>query len=159
MADYPLAPLAKIVDGPGERKGTGMMIDCPNCGIPGGVWFSNPLDGGGAVHPTTWQRTGDTPETISLTPSVKMFNHFHSWVKNGMLCVDSSFECTKENVTEVLDMSAKKKEEPVSEAPQGVQSAPRKELSGLDRDMLKMYCATNDHAALVRFVEELLNKE
>jgi hypothetical protein len=95
MSDYPLAPLAEIVDGPNERKGIGIMVHCPNCGAGGMAWFKNPLDGGAPVHQVQWVRTGDTLETLSLTPSFLMHHHFHSCLRDGKLCVDSPFSCEK----------------------------------------------------------------
>lgn len=94
MSDYPLKELgAEFTESQaGER--IGMLIPCPNCGMRGGVYFEgtkwrNENPG------TSWAWTGGTLETITLHPSVKMFGHFHSWVRGGMLCVDSPFECTK----------------------------------------------------------------
>ena len=94
MSDYPLKDLgAEFTEYDNER--IGMLIPCPNCKVPGGVMFSATTYR--QEYPgVTWERTGDTLETISLNPSVKMFGHFHSWVRNGMLCVDSPFECQKE---------------------------------------------------------------
>lgn len=90
--DYPLKDLAEFTEYEGER--IGMLIRCPNCGVAGGVMFSGTSYR--QKYPgVTWELTGDTLETISLTPSVKMFDHFHSWVRAGQLCVDSPFSCTK----------------------------------------------------------------
>jgi hypothetical protein len=91
--DYPLAPLSQFIEGPDGRKGCGLMVDCPNCGAAGAAYFKNPLDGGAPVHPVQWDRTGETLETLSLTPSFLMIGHFHSWIRKGVLCVDSEFLC------------------------------------------------------------------
>jgi hypothetical protein len=43
------------------------------CGIRGYVAFANPLDGGPphiSLGEPTWQRTGDTFETLTLSPSI-----------------------------------------------------------------------------------------
>ena len=96
MSDYPLATLdPKFYELDGEKYG--MAFDCPNCGAAGGVYFSNSIPSNKNLRPTgvNWKRTGDTFETMSLTPSVLMHGHFHSFVRNGMLCVDSPFSCTK----------------------------------------------------------------
>jgi hypothetical protein len=93
--DYPLAPLAEFIDGPQGRTNCGVMIDCPNCGMSGAAWFKNPIDGGPPVHPVQWDRTGETLETLTLNPSFQMIGHYHSWIRNGMLCVDSEFSCVK----------------------------------------------------------------
>lgn len=58
-----------------ERFGVGIMLTCP-CGNPDEdhelyVPFANPLDGGPAMDPRHgWQRTGDTFDTLTLTPSI-----------------------------------------------------------------------------------------
>ena len=94
MSDYPLASLdPQFYELEGEKYG--MVFDCPNCGVPGGVFFTNSIPSNKNIRPAGvhWQRTGDTFETMSLTPSVKMYGHFHSWIRNGMLSVDSLFEC------------------------------------------------------------------
>jgi len=60
-----------------RREGVGVMFNCP-CGKHGDdnpvyVPFANPLDGGPAYDPKPgrgWQRTGDTFETLTLTPSI-----------------------------------------------------------------------------------------
>ena len=58
-----------------------------------GVWFANPIDGGPPAPPDImpkprWQRTGDTFETISLSPSIDASSadcggHWHGWITNG----------------------------------------------------------------------------
>lgn len=57
-----------------ERHGVGVIFQCPcgnrseshECYVP----FANPLDGKGPYEPKGWQRTGDTFETLTLTPSI-----------------------------------------------------------------------------------------
>lgn len=63
-----------------RREGVGVVFDCPcgnhdeghQCYVP----FANPLDGGPPTDPRGWQgsggwlRTGDTFETLTLTPSI-----------------------------------------------------------------------------------------
>ena len=72
------------------RHGIGVMFDCPCgcdelCFIP----FSNPLDGGVSVSSTpgqpTWDRVGDTFETLTLTPSIQRVGGcaWHGHVTNG----------------------------------------------------------------------------
>ena len=62
-----------------RREGVGLMCDCPcGCGTADEgralyVAFANPLDGGPPeISPgePTWQRVGDTFETLTLTPSI-----------------------------------------------------------------------------------------
>lgn len=55
------------------RSGVGIVMDCP-CGCDSQLYvgFHNPLDGGPALESGSprWSRTGDTIETLTLTPSV-----------------------------------------------------------------------------------------
>ena len=55
-----------------ERHGVGLMCNCP-CGCDRQLYvpFANPLDGGSPIDARQgWQRTGDTFETLTLTPSI-----------------------------------------------------------------------------------------
>jgi hypothetical protein len=62
------------------------------------AFFTNPIGGGSPVKTIgTWIRFGETLETISLTPSFLAIDHYHSWIKNGELQVDSPFSCEKRN--------------------------------------------------------------
>lgn len=80
------------------RDGVGLRFDCPHgaaCPQKVGkefphmtgqhaILFENPLDGGPALPGTTWIRTGDTFDTLTLTPSV--LNRgcgWHGWIRNG----------------------------------------------------------------------------
>ena len=56
-----------------RREQVGVAFDCPcgcdqRCFIP----FANPPDGLGPIEPSEpgWNRTGDTFETLTLTPSI-----------------------------------------------------------------------------------------
>lgn len=56
-----------------DRQGMGINFACPVHGMPCmlGVWFANPLDGGApAASQWLWTRTGDTFETLTLSPSI-----------------------------------------------------------------------------------------
>lgn len=75
-----------------ERHGVGVSFDCPcgACGTQCFVPFNNPIDGGGVWDPTRslWTRTGETFETLSLTPSIhrvpgKGGCGWHGFVTNG----------------------------------------------------------------------------
>lgn len=77
-----------------ERHGVGVLLDCP-CGkcdechqlyVP----FANPIDGGPPVNDghASWQRTGDTFETLTLTPSILRSTNkggcgWHGFITNG----------------------------------------------------------------------------
>jgi len=75
------------------RDGMGVLFLNPNhqndyIAVP----FENPLDGGpkgeGQGYPVAchwWVRTGDTIETLSLSPSVnaKGAAGWHGWIRNG----------------------------------------------------------------------------
>lgn len=83
---------ASFYDDSGGRKGVGVLFWCPLCvkaGLPVDdramlpIAFKNPLDGGPAPEPESWiksdgtrqtrcqwQRSGDTIETLVLSPSI-----------------------------------------------------------------------------------------
>ena len=77
-----------------EREGVGIIFDCP-CGDRVEhhqccIEFKNPLDGGECHNPrgVTWNRTGDTFETLTLTPSILRSKEkggcgWHGWITNG----------------------------------------------------------------------------
>lgn len=92
------------------RRGVGITFECPlhpGGGCYQGVFFANPLDGGpplpdadagkpGVPERKYWQRTGDTFETLTLTPSINAFDthtapdgtksrttHWHGFITNG----------------------------------------------------------------------------
>lgn len=81
-----------------ERVGVGVQFDCPcGCDSPCFVPFANPLDGCEPIHTgknNGWQRTGDTFENLTLTPSIlrtrwtdsKGNEHgcgWHGFIRNG----------------------------------------------------------------------------
>lgn len=69
-----------------RREGIGLLFDCPKCGEshPGFVPFANPLDGGPNDHSQGWQRTGDTIDTMTLTPSILRRDcGWHGFFTNG----------------------------------------------------------------------------
>jgi len=75
-----------------RREGVGLLFDCP-CGCESQcfVGFANPLDGGPPHDPRAgaqWQRTGDTFETLTLTPSILRSKEkggcgWHGFITNG----------------------------------------------------------------------------
>lgn len=75
------------------RQGMGVDFDCPHCvSLPPDerqkicVPFTNPVDGGPPMSGLTWQRTGDTFDDLTLTPSID-FRHgdgaWHGFITNG----------------------------------------------------------------------------
>jgi len=75
-----------------DRKGQGIVFLCPKCKNHFlGVFFQNPIDGkapfvgAGKTNENNWSRTGDTFETISITPSIKVVGccEWHGFVTNG----------------------------------------------------------------------------
>lgn len=74
-----------------ERLGVGLSCDCPcGCGARMAVAFANPIRGGEPViNPgeNTWQREGDTFETLTLTPSIQRADpggcRWHGFLTNG----------------------------------------------------------------------------
>ena len=76
----------------GVRKGIGIIFDCPcgKCGTLCGVEFRNPIDGGPLYDPARnahWQRTGETFESLTLTPSIHRSGAggcgWHGYITNG----------------------------------------------------------------------------
>lgn len=82
-----------------RRVGTAMFCLCP-CGCGSGtiVPFANPLDGGppdpagawGAGNTSRWSRVGDTFESLTITPSIVLWEnqeqgiqHWHGYLTNG----------------------------------------------------------------------------
>lgn len=78
-----------------KRTGVGLRFDCP-CGCKGFIYvdFDKPLDGGPPLRENErhrWTRTGDTFETLTLTPSILCHNAgsgdpckgWHGFVTNG----------------------------------------------------------------------------
>lgn len=84
--------------------GQGLLFDCPVHGGEHkiGVPFENPIDGGpktrrgqGKNGDKWWTRTGETFETLTLTPSLHMKDgdpddpasptHWHGFVTNGSI--------------------------------------------------------------------------
>lgn len=82
----------------GGREGVGLLFDCPCAScvssdnpMPIGVAFDRPLDLGDSLTGAgpLWHRTGDTFETLTLTPSILMHvgttEHWHGYLTNGDL--------------------------------------------------------------------------
>ena len=71
------------------RVGVGMIFDCPcGCGVKGHVEFTVAIDGQPwAVESPRWERTGDTFETMTLSPSINRPKPqgcgWHGWIRNG----------------------------------------------------------------------------
>lgn len=71
-----------------NRQGMCVSFECPHCRVQRlAVWFANPIDG---LPPTDdastlFQRTGETFETLTLSPSVdaSKSGHWHGHVTNG----------------------------------------------------------------------------
>jgi hypothetical protein len=72
-----------------RRDGVGVSFDCPcGCDRRCFVAFTNPLDGGSPhISPgqPTWERTGDTFETLTLSPSLLRLDGcgWHGFVEKG----------------------------------------------------------------------------
>lgn len=133
MSDYPLAPLAEFLEYDGEIAGA--VIRCPNCGVSGSVWFVNSIPSGRNLRPEgpTWQRTGDTFETMSLLPSIRMNDHYHGFVRSGMLAVDSPFWCTNMKGDPVAKKSYEAEETPVSE--KTLSANPKEQLTAIAKEV------------------------
>ncbi len=74
-----------------KRTGIGIGFDCPCCGERNYISFTNPIDGGPAIiNPgePAWQRTGDTFEALTLSPSIHKAKDlggcgWHGWIRDG----------------------------------------------------------------------------
>jgi hypothetical protein len=72
-----------------RSEGIGVMFDCPcGCGRPIYVPFSNPIKAVGDLwvgNQAHWQRTGETFDTMTLTPSIRRLDGcaWHGFVTNG----------------------------------------------------------------------------
>jgi hypothetical protein len=76
-----------------KRHGMGISFGCPKCDKQYNhrlvVYFSNPLDGGPkawwyGIEDFFWNRTGNTFETLTLSPSINWLEgHWHGFIKNG----------------------------------------------------------------------------
>lgn len=72
-----------------NRKGIGVAFDCPiheDCRLY--VPFAQPLDGGPQFDVKGWRRSGETFETLTLSPSVRMLGgedgcRWHGFIRNG----------------------------------------------------------------------------
>jgi hypothetical protein len=75
-----------------RREGVGVLFDCPcgdraeehQCFIP----FKNPIDGGPAIEIRGWERTGETFDTLTLSPSILRSKEkggcgWHGWIRGG----------------------------------------------------------------------------
>lgn len=72
-----------------NHHGMGLTFRCPCCPDSGSrlaVFFTNPFDGGQPHQDArTWARTGDTFETLSISPSIdaSASGHWHGFITNG----------------------------------------------------------------------------
>jgi len=71
-----------------RREQVAIDFDCPcGCGSRCCIEFANPLDGGPPTRTDdhTWTRTGDTFETLTLTPSIQRVGGcgWHGHITNG----------------------------------------------------------------------------
>jgi hypothetical protein len=94
-------------DAPPDAK-QGVGFECPHCrSVRLCVWFANPICPNPPVDPAAanlrqathghladhhmgdqhWQRTGDTFETLTLSPSIdcSRFGHWHGHVQDGAI--------------------------------------------------------------------------
>lgn len=74
-----------------KRDGVGVEFDCPcGCAFRLYIPFVNPIDGQRQYDYKGWQRTGETFETLTLTPSIQRVAHpggaqcnWHGWITHG----------------------------------------------------------------------------
>lgn len=87
------------------RRGMGLSFNCPLCGQQRlSIWYANPMDGGPprealpitpdlpeeikrlyTCYNNRWQRTGDSFENLTLSPSVDASGagHWHGFISEG----------------------------------------------------------------------------
>lgn len=89
-ADYDILIGDRVVHD-ADRVGMAISFLCPCCReMRLCVFFKNPVDGKAHTDDRDdahlWTRTGDTFETLSLTPSVDAsgFGHWHGVITNGV---------------------------------------------------------------------------
>lgn len=72
-----------------DRHGMAVTFDCPHCAgaVRLAVWIANPIDGKPPTDSATylWQRTGESFEDLSLSPSIdaSKHGHWHGFITNG----------------------------------------------------------------------------
>jgi hypothetical protein len=80
---------AKFIGMMGEKSRIAVMMNCP-CGCEHKLYipFANPIGGGKPDESRVlWQRTGETIDTLTLSPSVQRTGScpklWHGWIRNG----------------------------------------------------------------------------
>jgi hypothetical protein len=69
--------------------GMGLSFLSPlDTGLRINIWFANPLDGGPPISDPDmpchlWQRTGETFDTLTLTPSIDASPDWHGFITSG----------------------------------------------------------------------------
>lgn len=85
-ADIVIGGSVKHFDG---RHGMGITFDCPCCKrVRLAVWFDKPIDGGVPTDDAKlWSRSGETFETLTLSPSIdaSKHGHWHGFIRNGAI--------------------------------------------------------------------------
>lgn len=96
-ADIVVGGVSRHFDG---RHGMAVSFECPHCvqreRTTGdkrvqrlAVWFANPIDGLPPTDDAThlWQRTGDTFDTLTLSPSIDASSdgHWHGHIEDGAI--------------------------------------------------------------------------
>lgn len=73
-----------------NRHGMAISFDCPCCRTTRlAIFFANPIDGKAPTDDRDaehlWTRTGETFETLSLSPSIdaSKYGHWHGRITNG----------------------------------------------------------------------------
>jgi hypothetical protein len=72
-----------------DGQGMGLSFLSPlGTGVRINIWFANPLDGGSPINDPKrprqlWKRTGETFDTLTLTPSVDASPDWHGHIKDG----------------------------------------------------------------------------
>lgn len=98
--NYALKDYAEFAEYDGAKLG--LFIRCPNCGTPASFWFRNPIRGV-AREKVLWDRQGETLETMSLRPSLRMIGHFHCNVSSGQMQMLDDVVCRQPKSSEPVE--------------------------------------------------------
>lgn len=69
-----------------RREGVALELDCPcGCGERFAIYIDPPMSGGAPASAHSWKRTGDSFETLTLSPSILRHSRcrWHGFIRSG----------------------------------------------------------------------------